>query len=327
MNNPRVQSALMTEFELEVPIVQGPMGGVSGPALVAAVANTGALGILPVWSGSVATAQALISQTQSLTNKSFGINVRADMVQTDHIAAAIDAGISIIHLFWGSPAASMPAINSTSVRMIATVADDDGARAALDAGATALIAQGVEAGGHVLSDIPLEELLASVLAVSGNTPVIAAGGCGNGYDGRKLMNLGAAAILYGTRFAASIESEGHDDYKTALLEAVEGDTVRSLCFDGAWPDAPHRTLVNSTYTAWHNAGCPGPGQRPGEGDIVLITAAGRELPRYFVSTPQAGMTGDIRAAAMYAGTGVNTINDCLGAAQIIKQLSVEMAVD
>ncbi|MEH6556181.1 MAG: nitronate monooxygenase [Oceanicoccus sp.] len=327
MKNTYAQSALMTEFELEVPIVQGPMGGVSGPALVAAVANAGALGILPVWSGSVASAQALITQTQSLTTKSFGINIRADMVQLDHISAAIDAGVSIIHLFWGSPAASMPAINLASVRMIATVADSDGACAALDAGATALIAQGVEAGGHVLSDIPAQELLASVLAVAGDTPVIAAGGCGNGYDGREFMNLGAAGILYGTRFAASRESEGHDDYKAALLEAVKGDTARSLCFDGAWPNAPHRALVNSTFSAWYAAGSPSPGHRPGEGDIVLTTAAGRELPRYYVSTPQAGMTGDIRAAAMYAGTGVDRINDCLDAAQIVKRLSVEMATN
>ena len=67
--------------------------------------------------------------------------------------------------------------------------------------------------------------------------------------------------------------------KRAIIDAGENDTVRSLCFDGLWPDASHRTLVNSTFKAWDEAGRPPAGDRPGEGDIVLRGPGGPELRR------------------------------------------------
>jgi nitronate monooxygenase len=308
------------KFGLEVPIVQGPMGGVSGPQLVAAVVNSGALGILPIWADSIEEAKSAIETTKALTDKPFGVNLRADLTQLDHIKMATDAGVSIIHLFWGVPANSMPAVTAADACMIATVGDREAAKAALDAGASALIAQGVEAGGHVLGTIPTSELLNSILDVAGKIPVIAAGGCANGEDAKRHMDSGASGVLFGTRFVASMESEAHDEYKQAIIEAGENATARSLCFDILWPDAPHRTLVNTTFTAWDKVGKPPVGERPGESDIVLRTADGQEIQRYSAIPPKQGMTGDIRAAAMYAGTGVGRISDCPSVAQIVEQV-------
>lgn len=319
------QQVFMDEFGLSVPVVQGPMGGITGPELVAAVANAGALAMLPIWMTSIKNAVAIIKNTQQLTSRPFAVNLRADLSQLKHIEAAIDNGVSIIHLFWGDPGPSMSVIHSADVKVIATVDSVERATLAVDSGVTAVIAQGVEAGGHVLSDTPIEELLTSVLAVAGDVPVIAAGGCANGRDAKKLLAMGAAGVLFGTRFAVSEESEAHPVYKKALLDAGENSTVRSLCFDGMWPEAPHRTLINSTYINWNEAGRPNPGNRPGEGDVVMRTVSGQELRRYHVSTPGSAMVGDILAGAMYAGTGVARIDDCPGAATIVSRIAKELA--
>ena len=300
------------------------MAGVSGPRLTAAVANAGALGILPIWDAPVETAIAKIKKTQSLTDKPFAVNLRADGVQTQHILAAIDAGISILHFFWGNPSASMHVVKDKHIKMIVTVEDRTSALAALDAGASALIVQGIEAGGHSRSNTPIKQLLVSLSDIAGDIPIIAAGGCADGHDAKQLLNLGATGILFGTRFILSIESEAHKDYKQALIDAGDDDTVKSLCFDGLWSNAPHRTLSNSTYKAWDKAGRPARGNRPGEGDVVMHTPDGHSLPRYLVVPPQEGMTGDLRAAAMYAGMGVGRIFDCSTVKNIILQITNDL---
>jgi NAD(P)H-dependent flavin oxidoreductase YrpB (nitropropane dioxygenase family) len=310
-------------FDLRVPIVQAPMGGVAGPALVSAAANAGALGVLPIWYLPPEAAVALVQQTRTLTDRPFAVNVRADLHQADLIAAALDAGASMVHLFWGDPAASMQPIRNRDARMIATVWDSDSARRAADAGACAVIAQGVEAGGHVIGTIPLYELLPMVRSAVGDLPVAAAGGLADAEDVAKVLAAGADAAALGTRFAATAESEAHDDYKRALIEAAGDATVRSVCFDGEWPDAPHRTLRNSTYQAWHAAGQPAAGARPGEGDVVLRDAHGA-YERYHMTLPTLDMTGDWEAAALYAGAGVSKVADAPPVAEVIDRITASL---
>lgn len=308
------------DFQLEVPIVQGPMGGVAGPELVAAVANSGGLGMLPIWTQTPDLAASDIAETRALTDRPFGVNLRADLVQLELIELAIEAGVRIIHLFWGDPAASMAPILSAGAKMMATIGDADAARSALDAGAQALVTQGVEAGGHVLSDLPLASLLADVVPLAGDVPVIAAGGLGDAQSVSQVMASGASGALLGTRFVATEESRAHDEYKQALLSATSDSTVRSECFDIGWPQAPHRNLRNSTYAAWEAAGRPEPGSRPGEGDVILRSAE-TEIPRYSAVPPQQNMQGDIDAAVLYAGTGVDTVVDCPPASEVVSKLA------
>jgi NAD(P)H-dependent flavin oxidoreductase YrpB (nitropropane dioxygenase family) len=318
-------------FALRLPVVQAPMGGVAGPALVAAAANTGALGVLPIWFGTAAAAKEAIAATQRLTARPFAINLRADLAQNELIAAAAECGIGIVHLFWGNPAKSMRAIRRAGARMIATVSDADTTKAALDAGAAALIAQGVEAGGHVFGTTPLAELIPLVVAEARSVPVAAAGGIVDADDALAAFALGASAVVLGTSLVASEESDAHEDYKRALIAAGAGDTALTRCFDGFWPDAPHRTLKNSTFRTWDAAGRPragassGVGARPGEGDVVARVGDAIAIPRYHAATPRAGMTGDCEAMALYAGMGVAKATEIRSAAAKIETLVRQVA--
>ncbi|MEM9841621.1 MAG: nitronate monooxygenase [Pseudomonadota bacterium] len=315
-----MQTQFTHKFRINRPIAQGGMGGVAGPKLVAAVANAGGLGILPIWPQSPDAARASIEQTQSLTDRPFAVNLRADLQQIVLIETALAAGIKLFNLFWGDPAASMPTIAAGEGRLIATVGDLAAARHAVNVGAAALIAQGVEAGGHVLGETPCGALLDQLIKAALGVPIIAAGGLATAADVARVMAKGADAALLGTRFVVAEESTAHPAYKQAIIAAASGSTVRTTCFDGMWPDAPHRVIRNSTYEAWHAAGCPPEGERPGEGDPILTLRNNTHLPRYFVATPSDGMSGTIEASAMYAGTGLGAITAIEPAADIVADL-------
>ena len=113
----------------------------------------------------------------------------------------------------------------------------------------------------------------------------------------------------GTRLMATRESSGHDDYKNALTRADATDTALSVCYQDGWSGATHRTLRNGTLERWEAAGCPPPGKRPGEGDVVARRGNGGGVPRYSIATPSRGLEGTITDMAMYAGEGVGDVKD------------------
>ncbi len=313
-------NGLTERLGLKLPIVQGPMGTVAGPDLVAAVSSAGGLGMLPVWNHPLPVSEREIRATRALTDKPFGVNLRADLVQTDMIQMALNEGVELIHLFWGNVEASMRAVRASNAQMLATVWDADSAKAALDAGAVALIAQGVEAGGHVMSEIPLTRLLAEVLDIAPGVPVIAAGGMTDAGDVAAKMAEGADGVLLGTRFVVSDESLAHEAYKQALIDAGADATVRSMLFDIGWEAAPHRNLRNTTFDAWEAAGRPAPGARPGEGETVYRWN-GTDIPRYSVMPPLRGMEGALLAGVLYAGTGVDKVRAIQPAGAIVAELT------
>jgi NAD(P)H-dependent flavin oxidoreductase YrpB (nitropropane dioxygenase family) len=113
----------------------------------------------------------------------------------------------------------------------------------------------------------------------------------------------------GTRFMATQESSAHDDYKNALVHAQVADAAMSVCYGDGWPGATHRTLRNGTLNRWEAAGCPPPGKRPGEGDIVARRANSGGVMRYSIATPSRGLEGTVTDMAMYAGQGVGEVKD------------------
>ena len=307
-------------FDLSVPVIQAPMASIAGAKMVAAAANAGALGNLPIWFVPMEAGRAMIRETRALTGKPFAVNLRADLNQTELISMAVDEGVTLFNLFWGDPAAFMRTIRPAGASLIATISDADTAKAALDAGAVALIAQGVEAGGHVFGTTPLQDLVPAIVELAGGVPVAAAGGIVEARDVINAFNLGASAVVLGSCLIVTDEAEAHPGYRKAVLDAKAGDTVLSKCFDGFWPDAPHRTLKNSTYRMWSEAGFPASGSRAGEGDIIMHTPGGMGIPRYNAAAPTRQMTGDHEAMALYAGMGVGRIAEARSTATLIREM-------
>ncbi|MEM7483535.1 MAG: nitronate monooxygenase, partial [Acidobacteriota bacterium] len=201
----------------------------------------------------------------------------------------------------------------------------DEAKLALDAGVDVLVAQGVEAGGHVRGTAPLEELLAGLLEVAGTVPVVAAGGIATGADAALWLEKGAAAVWVGTRFLCSAEARVHPTYQSAIISARENATYYGEVFTGGWENAPHRVLRNTTVNAWLWAGGPPPGRRPGEGETVAWSPSGAPVERYADVIPVSGSTGDVEALALYAGTGSSRIDGIQPANEIVGEFRAALA--
>jgi nitronate monooxygenase len=298
--------AFMSKYGLKYPVLQAPSGG---QELAAAISNAGGIGAFALWRTSPETARQNVETMRTRTKKPFIVNYVLTF-EPESVPAAVDAGAPIVQFSWGIPAAAtVAAIRWAGATFGVQVATPDGARAAVDAGAAYLVAQGVEAGGHVQSSTPLKELLPRVLAEARDVPVLVAGGVSTGAQMRQAMLDGAAGVLMGTRFMATQESSAHADYKSALTHAKAGDAALSVCFSDSWESATHRCLRNGTLTRWEAAGCPPRGRRPGEGDVVATGANGRKVMRYSIAPPQRDMTGNVTDLAMYAGQGVGDIKD------------------
>lgn len=140
--------------------------------------------------------------------------------EPESLPRALEAGAPVVAFSWGLCSKSVvTAIRASGAKFGVQVATAEGARGALDLGADYLVCQGNEAGGHVQSSTPLYELLPSVLNEAKQTPVLAAGGIGNGQKIRRALLAGASGALLGTRFAATQESFAHTEYKNAIVRA------------------------------------------------------------------------------------------------------------
>jgi len=288
-------------------------------ALAIAVSNAGALGAIGTTNVAADRVKALVSETRAGTSRPFAVNFLLALEPTT-LDVALEAGAPIVQFSWGLPIGdAVAAIRRAGAKMGIQIANAEGAKRALDLGADYVICQGLEAGGHVQAASPLDETLPRVLDVAGQTPVIAGGGVANGQAIHRALLAGASGVLIGTRFVATKESNAHPDYKSALTRARAADTAFTVCFQDGWA-ATHRALRNRTFTNWEAAGCPGPGKRPGEGDIVATSATGAAIRRYSYSSPRPGTTGDILEMALYAGRGVDAIRDLPAAGELVERL-------
>lgn len=190
------------------------------------------------------------------------------------------------------------------------------AKRAVAAGGDIIVAQGVEAGGHVRDAVGLLPLLPTVVEAVAPVPVIAAGGIVDGRGLAAALALGADGVWVGTRFVASEESEAHPDYKKRLLAAGETDTVYTEAFHLGWPPhSPHRVLRNS-FTE---------GDRAPEGPVARVRLGDRivEVPPFASGLPTIHTEGQTDLMANYAGQGVGLIREILPAARIVERMVAE----
>jgi NAD(P)H-dependent flavin oxidoreductase YrpB (nitropropane dioxygenase family) len=185
------------------------------------------------------------------------------------------------------------------------------AEAAAEAGCDIVVAQGVEAGGHVRGTKSLDELLEDVIRAV-DTPVVAAGGIGTADRVKSLLHAGASAVRVGTRFVAATESTAHPEYIDALIAASAEDTEVTETFSADWPDAPHRVLRSCIEAA--NAATE---------DVVATVGSGADawpVQRLSSFPPVKEARGNIAAMPHYAGTSVQHVQRRQPAAEIVAEL-------
>lgn len=298
-----------------LPILQAPTGSIAGPELCAAVSGSGGLGAMGLTWTDPEIARAFVRQVRETTGASFQVNFVLHF-EPKSLIPVLEEGAPAITFSWGMPDHWMKLVRSFGAAIGIQVVNIEGARRAIHLGADFLICQGIEAGGHVQSSIPLDDLLPRVVALAGDVPVVAAGGLADSADVSRVLGLGAAAAMLGTRFVATQESRAHPEYKRRLVEATE--TALTICFDGGWPHAPHRVLRNSTLEAWEAAGSP-PSGRPFEGQ-VFGDHEGDPILAYEDTAPRLGMSGQVERMCLYAGTGVRRIGDIPSATDLLERL-------
>jgi NAD(P)H-dependent flavin oxidoreductase YrpB (nitropropane dioxygenase family) len=264
-----------------------------------------------------------IHHLRTLTNKPFGVNLLLPLLQEGQIETCLDEQIPLLILFWGDPTPYVAEAHRRGTRVFLQVGSVEEAHAAARAGVDAIIAQGVEAGGHVKSTTALSTLVPAVVEAVKPVPVIASGGIANGRGVVAALSLGAQAVSMGTRFLASEETQVVRAYKERVVQSRAEDTVYTVLFDVGWPDAAHRVLRNTVLAEWEAAGRPASGQRPGEGSIVgTLPVAGMtvEMVKYMVFPPLTGFTGDIDNTVLYAGESCSLVHDIKPAAQIVRDV-------
>src|SRR4051812_14703963 len=278
----------MSVLGCESPLMQAPLGRGAGALLASEVSRAGGLGTLGASWTEPAMLRDQIRAITRTTDRPFCVNLVLDFPQDERLEVALEEHVPWVSFSFGLDPELIARAQAGSARVLVQVASADAARAAVSAGADALIVQGVEAGGHVQSVVGLLPLLAEIRrAVS--APLLAAGGIADPASALGALAGGASAVVMGTRFVASTECDAHPRYKERLLAAEGRDTVLTELFDVGWP-APHRVLRNSTYELWHAAGRPPRGQRPHE-DVNVTD----RVPRYAVNLPLASTRGDVEA--------------------------------
>jgi nitronate monooxygenase len=312
-----VRTPVCEMLGIDAPIVQAPMAAI--PQLAAAVSNAGALGMVTLtWSDDVG---AVVRETASLTSRPFGGNLVLTEDRHRKIDQALDAGLRIVSFIWGDPSAYIASIHDAGAIVMLTVGSAEEARRAVGSGVDIIVAQGWEAGGHVWGTVGTLPLVPAVVDAVTPVPVIAAGGIGDARGVAAVFALGAQAAWLGTRFLLAEEMPIHEDYRRHLIAAAETDPEWfPNLYEVGWPDSPHRALRNSTSRAWEAAGCPPPGKRPGQGDVIGHFASGEAIVRYEPAPPMVGTTGDIEALSMWAGQGVALATKAQPAADIVAEL-------
>jgi nitronate monooxygenase len=326
---------------VEHPVLSVGFAAGARAELVAAVSNAGGFGVLGASGMAPDALRDEVLRTRALTDRPFGFNIIVDEDPEDaeddraffraQIAAAAEAGAAAAVLFWGDPALYADAARAAGVKLLIQVGSVDEAEAAAGAGVDAVIAQGVEAGGHVRGTTSIWDALPAVIARVAPLPVLASGGIGDGAGLARALRLGAAGVSLGTRFVASDEADVHADYKRRIVSSTAADTVYTAdLYDVGWPNAPHRTLRNKTFAEWDAAGRPRRGERPGEGASIgrrrIATGKVVDWPRYAVGMATSDFDGDVEYAPLWAGESCSVVNDVKPAAQIVADLVREAAV-
>ena len=219
-----LKSKLCTEFNVKYPILQGGMAWIADASLASAVSNAGGLGVIAAGNAPADVVREEIKKAKELTDKPFGVNIMLMSRFADEIAELVcEEKISFVTTGAGNPGKYMKSFKESNIRVIPVIPSVALAKRMERDGADFIIAEGMEAGGHIgkLTTMALVPQVVSNVDI----PVIAAGGIGDGRGMAAALVLGADAVQVGTRFLLAKECNIHQNYKDIVIKAKDIDTV------------------------------------------------------------------------------------------------------
>ncbi len=299
-----MRTQLCELLEIEYPILQGGMAWVATAELAAAVSNAGGLGIIGAGNMPPELLEQEIQRAKAYTNRPFGVNVYYLSPHVDGIIeTVIRAKIPVIVTGAGNPGKHIPGLRAIGARVIPVVPSVALAKRLTRLGVDAVIAEGMEAGGHIgeLTTMALVPQIVDAVDV----PVIAAGGIADGRGLAAALALGAQGVQIGTRFVCARECTVHPNFKNKILQARDRDTVVT----GASTGHPVRILKNRfsrEFKQWEDSGLP----------REELEALGIGKLR------MAAQDGDVINGSVMAGQIAGLIQKEMSAAEIIKEIIV-----
>jgi enoyl-[acyl-carrier protein] reductase II len=224
--HPAFDNRVSRQLGVEIPIVQAPMGWIARSQLASAVSNAGAMGIIETSSGELDAVKDEIRTMRELTDRPFGVNIAQAFVRDPSIAEfVIDQGVKFVTTSAGSPTKYTSVLKDAGLIVYHVVPTLPAALKAVDAGVDGLVVEGGEGGGFK-SPTPVSTMVLLPLVRSRvDVPIIAAGGIMDGATMAAAFALGAEGVQMGTRMVSAAESPVHSNWKQAIIDAAETDTL------------------------------------------------------------------------------------------------------
>lgn len=297
-------------FNIKYPIIQGGMIWNSGYKLASAVSNSGGLGLIGAGSMYPEVLREHIQKCKKATNKPFGVNIPMLYPNIEEIMNIIvEEDVKIVFTSAGNPKTWTSFLKEKGITVVHVVSSSIFALKAQDAGVDAIVAEGFEAGGHNGRDETTTLTLIPMVKEKIQIPIIAAGGIATGRGMLAAMILGADGVQVGSRFAASIESSSHNNFKQKIVDIKEGDTQLTLK-----ELAPVRLIKNKFYQDVQDLyeKCPS------KEDLVQLLGRARAKKGMF--------EGDLDEGELEIGQVAGLIHEILPVEQIIKEMIADFEI-
>lgn len=295
---------ITTLFKIKYPIIQGGMIWNSGYKLASAVSNAGGLGLIGAGSMYPEVLREHIQKCKKATSKPFGVNVPMLYPNIEEIMKIIvEEGVKIVFTSAGNPKTWTSYLKENGVTVVHVVSSSIFALKAQEAGVDAIVAEGFEAGGHNGREETTTLTLIPIVKEKIKIPLIAAGGIATGRGMLAVMILGADGVQVGSRFAASLESSAHENFKETIINTKEGDTQLTLK-----ELAPVRLIKNKFYQDVQDLyeKCPT------KEDLVVLLGRARAKKGMF--------EGDLVEGELEIGQIAGIIHEIKPAGEIIKEM-------
>ncbi|MFF2012665.1 NAD(P)H-dependent flavin oxidoreductase [Streptomyces sp. NPDC058195] len=299
---------------LKVSLLQSGMGGVAGAELACAVSNAGAAGCAGGYKLADGALSKMLARLTRGTDRPVGVNLIPEVVGPDgldrQVAQVLDETPGRVYLsFFGMPGDAVFRRAAAAGRQIVvqTGTVEDGLHAA--AQGAVVVAQGTEAGGHLLGTSKRDTLVAALRDRLPGACLVASGGIGSPQEAERALAAGADGVLLGTAFVVAHESRAHARFKAAVTAADERDTVISDVYEIGWPGRRHRVLATAV-TADPQQPAQFIGRTVVEGKPYLV-------PRFSAAVPTDATSGRIEEMALYCGRSCTAITAQAAAAEVV----------